>query len=100
MGTRRNFDKRVFGNSIRETVSWDISVKNNKKSSIRILVEEQFPVSQRKSIEVQRLNSSNAKLENETGKLLWEPELAPSEKKQVNYSYSVKYPKGRFIIAE
>lgn len=91
-GNKEMFDKRFLGSSIKETIGWDITVKNNKNTKITIVVEDQFPVSEKKSIEVERHESSNAKLNDDTGKLTWALELEPNEKKILNFKYSVKYP--------
>jgi hypothetical protein len=87
------FDKRMMGGNIKETLAWDITVKNNKNARIKIVVEDQFPLSQKKSIEVERLEYSNAKLDDKTGKMTWVLDLEPNDKKVLNYKYSVKYPK-------
>lgn len=92
-GNKEMFDKRFLGSNIKETIGWDITVKNNKNAKIKITVEDQFPVSEKKSIEIERLEYSNAKLDDKTGKLTWELELDPTDKKVLNYKYSVKYPK-------
>ena len=92
-GNKEMFDKRIIGNNIKEVVGWDITVKNNKATNIKIVVEDQFPISEKKSIEVERLESSGAEIEDNTGKLKWEFSLGPNERKVINYQYSVKYPK-------
>lgn len=86
------FDKKIIGNNIKETIGYDIIIKNNKSSNIKIIVEDQYPVSDRKSIEIEQLGASDAKLNKNTGFLKWVLELKPDEKKTLNYKYSVKYP--------
>jgi len=92
-GNKELFDKRVVGNYIKETVGWNITVRNNKDAKINIVIEDQFPISERKSIEVDRIDYSGAKLNDKTGKLLWEMELNADEKKELKFNYLVKYPK-------
>ncbi|HNS13431.1 MAG TPA: mucoidy inhibitor MuiA family protein [Bacteroidia bacterium] len=99
-GNKELIEKRIIGNNIKETLAWDISIKNNKKSLIKITVEDQFPLSQGDLIEVNQMESSNAILDDLTGKLTWELELEPGVKKTVNYKYSVKYPKGIYLAIE
>jgi hypothetical protein len=93
-------DKKFIGTTIKETIGWNITVKNNKDAKIKIFVYDQFPISARKSIEVEQLELSGAKIEERTGKLSWELELQPNEKKEIKTSYSVKYPKDEYIIVE
>jgi hypothetical protein len=92
-GNKEIIDKRIIGNNIKETIGWDITVKNNKNTKINITVEDQYPLSEKKSVEVELLESSNAKVDEKTGKLTWELEMEPNEKKVFTYKYSVKYPK-------
>ena len=90
-------DRRVVGSNVTETLGYDISVKNNKKTPIRIIIEDQFPVSEKKSIVVERIESLNAKLDDKTGKLTWDLSVQPNEKQSVGYKFSVKYPKSTSI---
>ena len=99
-GNKEMNDKRVIGNNIKETLGWDITIKNNKTSKIKIIVEDQIPISEKKSIVVELLESSNARVDEKTGKLTWEIELEPNEKRVVMYKYSVKYPKYLNLILE
>jgi len=93
-------DKQIFGSKIKEIVGWNITVRNNKSSKIKIIIEDQYPISEKKSIEVELLESSNAKIDEKTGKLTWEIEIEPNDKKVLTYKYSVKYPKDSNIFME
>jgi hypothetical protein len=85
-------DKKINLGYIKETTAASIVVKNNKNIPITITVEDQFPISERKSIEVERLENSGAKID-ENGKLSWELKLSENEKKSINFSYQIRYPK-------
>lgn len=87
------FEKRFFGSNIKETIGWNIIVRNNKAAKIRVIVEDQFPMAVRKSIEIDRLEYSDASLEDQSGALTWDIELEPGEKRTLHYKYSVKYPR-------
>ncbi len=99
-GNKEMFDKKIIGSNIKETIGWDIAVKNNKNSKIKIVIEDQYPISEKKSIEVELLESSNAKVDTKTGKLVWELQIDSNDKKTLNYKYSVKYPKDVNVITE
>jgi uncharacterized protein (TIGR02231 family) len=92
--------KQFLGNKKEETKSWLISVKNNKRQDIDIVIEDQIPVTTLEEIEVLPLNLSSAKKDDETGKLTWKLNLKPSEKKDIDLKYSVKYPKFRTLVIE
>ena len=98
---QKQFTTRQFlGTKKEETRSWLISVKNNKLQDINITVVDQIPVSTLEEIEVTPINLSNAKKDEETGKLTWKLNLKPSEKKDIDLKYSVKYPKFRSLKIE
>ena len=99
-GDKEKFDKKTFGNNIREVSGWKITVRNNKNTIVRLIVEDQYPVSERKSIQVEQLGAPDAKVENTTGRLTWKFELQPGEKKELNFSYSVKYPKYEHLMLD
>ena len=92
-GNTELFDKRVVGSYIKETIGWKISVRNNKDAKINIVIEDQFPLSYRKSIDVDRIDYEGAKLDDKTGMLLWDLELNANESKDVQFNYQVRYPK-------
>jgi hypothetical protein len=92
--------KQFLGTKKEETKSWLISVKNNKQQTINLLIIDQIPISAIEEIEVSPLNISNGKLDTETGKIKWEFQLKPAEKKEIDLKYSVKYPKFRTLIID
>jgi uncharacterized protein (TIGR02231 family) len=91
-------DKRFLGNKTRQAVGWDITVRNNKNSPIKIEVFDQFPLSELESIEVERISSTGAQLDEKTGELKWTLEIPASKSEKVAFSYGVKYPTGVIMI--
>jgi hypothetical protein len=92
--------KQFLGTKKEETKSWLISIKNNKQQNISISLFDQIPVSAIEDIEVNPINISNGKLDPEKGMIKWEFQLKPTEKKDIDLKYSVKYPKFRTLIIE
>jgi Domain of unknown function (DUF4139)/N-terminal domain of unknown function (DUF4140) len=93
-------DKRSAGSNIKETFAWDITVKNNNAQKVKLILEDQIPVSERTSIQIELLEMANAVKHEKTGKLTWELSLEPNEKKVISYKYSIKYPKSSGIDLE
>jgi uncharacterized protein (TIGR02231 family) len=89
--------KKLLGVNKKETFGWEISVRNNKNADIAIIIEDQFPISSNKDIEVEQIEKSNAQLNETLGKLTWEMNLNPKETKKVQVKYSVKYPKDKIV---
>lgn len=80
-----------------QTFTYDIIIRNNKKEASKITVKDQYPISTDKEIETTLLQSDSAKVESESGLLVWELNLKPGETKKLRLSYRVKYPKSRSI---
>ncbi|HEU4791585.1 MAG TPA: DUF4139 domain-containing protein [Flavobacterium sp.] len=80
-----------------QTFTFDISIRNNKKEAIDMLLKDQYPLSSNKDIEVELLQSDNAKVNLETGILTWQLQMKPNETKKIRISYKVRYPKDQVI---
>ncbi|WP_394758347.1 DUF4139 domain-containing protein [Flavobacterium sp.] len=80
-----------------QTFTYDITVRNNKKEAIVMLLKDQYPLSSDKEIEIELLQKDGAKANLETGILTWDLNLKPNETKKIRISYLVKYPKDKII---
>ena len=88
---------KFFSSKKEQTFTYDITVRNNKKEQILIMLKDQYPLSPDKEIEIELLQSDNAKINTETGILTWDLNLKPNETKKIRLSYKVKYPKDKII---
>ena len=88
---------KFLGSNKRQIFTYEITVKNNKKEKIQILLKDQYPVSSSKDIEEELLESSGAEINTDTGVLTWKLQLAPGESKKYRISYSIKYPKEKMV---
>lgn len=80
-----------------QTFTFDITVRNNKKETVKMTLKDQYPLSTDQEITVELLQSDKALVNKETGILTWDLELGPNETKKVRISYKVKYPKDKTI---
>ncbi len=80
--------------------AWEISLRNNKKQAVKLVVFDQYPVSREKDIEVELADNGGATVDKETGMLRWEVTLEPGQLKKLKFRYTVKYPKERIIVVE
>jgi hypothetical protein len=60
-------------------------------------VEDQLPISKNTQIEVTWLETGGAKVDANTGKLMWRFTLAPAESRTMTYKYEVKFPKDKQV---
>jgi uncharacterized protein (TIGR02231 family) len=94
----KDFTKPVVrGGNKTETYTYEITVKNNKKQPVTMLLKDQYPISKTKEIEVNVISSGDATVNSETGILTWDVKLQPGESKKFRFSYSIKYPKDKTI---
>ena len=80
-----------------QTFTYDITIRNNKKEAVELLLKDQYPLSTNKEIEVELLQSDSAKVSAETGILTWQLQLKPNETRKIRISYRVKYPKDQTL---
>ncbi len=80
-----------------QTFTYDITVRNNKKEAVELMLKDQYPLSPDKEIEIELQESSNAKINTETGVLTWNLDLKSNETKKIRISYKVRYPKDKVI---
>lgn len=77
--------------------TYELTVKNNKKDTVRMMLKDQYPLTTNKEIEVELVDDGGASVSSEIGVLTWKLQLAPGELKKVRFSYSVKYPKDKVL---
>lgn len=97
---KQNTTKQIFGSNRIETRSFEITVKNLKKQTIAITIEDQIPVSTTDEIIVELLETSNAKVDKNRGILSWELKIEPGKEQKLMFKYQVKYPKQHTIMLE
>jgi hypothetical protein len=92
--------QKFLGNKTEVLRDWKITVRNNKRQSISMVLFDQIPVSTTQEIEVNAENLSGGTLDNENGEVKWKFTLQPSQKSELGLRYKVKYPKGRTLTVE
>lgn len=87
----------VVGSRRKNSYSYAITVRNAKADEIRIVVEDQVPVSRDNQIEVSLVNAGGGRKDDATGKIVWEATVKAGETKKIGWGYEVKFPKGKRI---
>ena len=90
-------ERRFFGSKTRESLSFEISIRNTKPESIEIIIQDQIPVSTDESIKVSHKELSGGELEKNTGIITWRLKLNPNGTKKLILNYELEYPKGKRI---
>ncbi|MFM7195261.1 MAG: DUF4139 domain-containing protein [Bacteroidota bacterium] len=89
--------RKLIGSSQRESQAWEIGIRNTKAEPIRIVVEDQFPVSQNSQIELVTTDAGGGKVDGPTGKITWTQDIAGGATKKLVFRYELKYPKDKKI---
>lgn len=92
--------KKFIGSNRTETKTFEIIVRNNKRTPVTLLLQDQFPVSTNKEIEIDDKTAPGASVDKETGLVNWNLALAPGEEKKLGLGYSVRYPKDKKVVLE
>lgn len=89
--------RQSIGSNQKDTRDWVIEVKNRKDQPVNLLVEDQVPVAQNSSIEVETQSLSGGNVDANTGKVTWAMVLKPLDDKKLELKYQVKYPKNQML---
>lgn len=91
-GKKQIREKRIFGNSVREKVGWEIKIRNNKNKAVDVIIQDQYPITQKAAISIELLSAEEAVIDKDTGLLEWKLKLEPGKTQTVSFDYEVKYP--------
>ena len=89
--------KRTVGSSIKQDFGYKITIKNLKSKPIQLQIQDQLPVSKNNDIEVEATVLSEGVQNESLGYITWDLKLESSESKELEYKYTVKYPKSKII---
>lgn len=92
-------ERKIFGDTKKEVVEYEIIIKNNKRIAIPIEVIDQIPISRQKDIviEVDETKLSGADYNKTYGRLLWRLNVEGNSNKKLRFGYTLKYPKDRQV---
>ncbi len=76
---------------------YNINIKNGKRSSVDLILEDRIPISQNKEIKLDKIEVNDADYNKKTGMLQWKLTLKSLETIEKEFSYQVKYPKRKRI---
>lgn len=94
----KDFKKNAFiGSNKVITKNYDIELKNNKPTSIDIVVLDRIPISQNKDIKVDDIETGTSNYDKDKGIMEWKLKLSSNESKKLNFGYTLKYPKYKRI---
>lgn len=90
-------NEKTVGTSKKETFSYEIVVKNTRKTPVEVELMDQIPVSQDAEIIVEATELTKGILDPATGFVTWRMTIPPGEQQRVVLTYTVKYPKSKQV---
>lgn len=92
---KKECKEKIVGQKNERTFAYSIEVKNLKSRTIKLVVQDQIPITQNADIEIQALSQSKGALNKRTGMIEWEFSLKPKASKDLEFSYQVKHDKDK-----
>jgi hypothetical protein len=97
----KNYQKKQFiGSNKTEQFSYEIIARNTKNEAINLLIEDQFPTSDNKEVNIEDKEAPEVEINTETGKIKWRLNLLPAREYKVSLKYTIKSPKSGLVVAE
>lgn len=90
-------EDKFLSSDIERTFAYEIKIKNSKKGSVKIIVEEQIPISEQEDIIVKQIETSGGKFDQETGELKWDVNADAGKSVTKKLVFSVRHPKDKQI---
>ncbi len=88
---------KFLGSNKLQKFTYEITVKNNKKESVELILKDQYPLTTSKEIEVELIDDGKAEVNKDLGILNWKLNLNAGESKKIRFVYSVKYAKDKSL---
>lgn len=88
---------KILGSSKKQSLVYEITIKNNKKNGVTLSLQDQIPIATDKSMEITLDDHSGADVEKEIGLLKWNVTVPAGATQKIRFGYSVKYPKDKLV---
>lgn len=92
--------RQLLGGNKVETIAFEIKIRNNKSEPIKIVIQDQLPISSESEVTVEGDVKPAGKIDNDTQIVTWDLEIKSAEEKKLELKYTVKFPKDKIIILE
>lgn len=90
--------EKLLDNDKVHQYTYEITLKNSRANKIEIEVEDQLPLTNDKSITIERKEISGAKYDEVTGILTWRSTVTAKDSKKLNLVYQIKVPKAMPLV--
>lgn len=85
--------EKVIGDKIEKTRAYKIEIRNHKNKTVKLIVQDQVPISRNKEIEITVDEISKGRMNDVNGIVNWNTRIKASGIKEFEIKYKVKYDK-------
>ncbi|MHA7057221.1 mucoidy inhibitor MuiA family protein [Aquimarina sp. M1] len=89
--------KSFYGNNRIVDLGYSLQLKNNKKHTIQLILEDRIPISQNKEIKIDTIETNDSSYNSNTGIMRWKLNVKPNTQLEKQFSYQLKYPKNKRV---
>lgn len=90
---------KALSNEKTKLLTYEIAIRNLKSVGIKIVIEDQVPLSNIEEVKVEIMDVGKAEHIKETGKLRWVVDLPAKESRKYTFTYQLKYNKDKTLAA-
>lgn len=94
---KTGYKRQILAGTRKDSREWVISIRNNKTADIKIMIDDQIPISQSEDVKVDLKEKSGAQIIDESGFLVWYLVVPAKENKDLKYKYEVSSPKDSYF---
>ncbi|MCC9042283.1 DUF4139 domain-containing protein [Myroides sp. M-43] len=88
---------KILSSKKSQNFVYDIALRNNKAEQVTIQVEDQYPISSNKDIEIELTDTSSGTVNTEKGLVKWDLKLKANESKTLRFGYQVRSDKNQTL---
>ncbi|SFT64505.1 conserved hypothetical protein [Lishizhenia tianjinensis] len=94
---KKKYKEKIIGNEVSKASEYVLRVKNNKAENIKLIIQDQVPITRNENIAIEVNDIGKGKLNERTGLVEWEIKIKSGELVEVPLSYTVYHPKNMQI---
>lgn len=92
-----NTSRRLLGGKQKVALGYEINLRNNRPTSVRLRVADQIPVALDREISIELTEKSGATHDAESGRLTWVVDLRAGESRRLPFAFTVEAPEGKTL---
>ena len=95
---KKDCKDKIISDRIERVFAYSIEAKNNKSSTIELIIQDQLPLTTNGDINIEAMELSKGELDTPTGTIEWKMTLKPKDSKLLDYKFKVKHNKDKQIV--